>query len=76
MSGRERAAVETVRLHVNGADCEVRAGTLGALLLELGYGERRIATAVNGEFVPERARAHTMLAAGDHVEIVAPRQGG
>lgn len=76
MRGRERAASETVQVHVNGAVCDVRAGTLGALLLELGYGERRIATAVNGEFVPERARVETRLAPGDHIEIVAPRQGG
>ena len=32
--------------------------------------------AVNGAFVPRQARAATLLAEGDKVEIVAPRQGG
>jgi sulfur carrier protein len=49
---------------------------LAELLAELGYGLERIATARNGEFVPDRARASTPLAGGDRIEIVAPRHGG
>ncbi|MGE0700430.1 MAG: sulfur carrier protein ThiS [Hyphomicrobiaceae bacterium] len=66
----------TRRLVVNGEVSELTAVTLAALLEELGYGGRKVATALNGEFVPERERAATRLSAGDAVEIVAPRQGG
>lgn len=61
---------------VNGERTEVRADMLAGLLEELGYGLRKVATALNGDFVPEKARNTTRLAAGDAVEIVAPRQGG
>lgn len=61
---------------VNGAAMTVRAATLNGLLDELGYGDRRVATAVNGEFVSADARTACVLAAGDRIEVVAPRQGG
>lgn len=60
---------------VNGEPSPVRAATLADLLAALGIGGR-IATALNGDFVPERARESTRLKAGDRVEIVSPRQGG
>lgn len=63
-------------LIVNGDPTEVAASTLQALLVELGFGGMKVATAVNGDFVPERRRGETALNAGDKVEIVAPRQGG
>lgn len=65
-----------VTVHINGEPRETRAATLAALVDEGGYGEARIATAVNGNFVPARMRAATPLAADDRIEIVAPRQGG
>jgi thiamine biosynthesis protein ThiS len=37
---------------------------------------RRSTSAINGEFVPARAREATPLKDGDRIEIVAPRQGG
>ena len=65
-----------MRLVVNGVEREVAAETLAAALLRLDYGEARVATALNGEFVPARKRGETALREGDRVEIVAPRQGG
>jgi sulfur carrier protein len=41
-----------------------------------GYGEAIVATAVNGEFVPARARGEIHLRDGDRVEVLAPMQGG
>jgi sulfur carrier protein len=76
MSGRSGAGVETIRLTVNGETVEARTSSLAALMVELGYAGRKVATAVNGEFVAERARAATTLGAGDQIEIVAPRHGG
>lgn len=64
------------RLVVNGEPREVMSGSLAALLDELGYGGQKVATALNGEFVAERARGQTGVSPGDVVEIVAPRQGG
>jgi sulfur carrier protein len=65
-----------VRLVVNGVEQEIAAETLATALLRLDYGEAKVATALNGEFVPARKRGETALRDGDRVEIVAPRQGG
>ena len=65
-----------MRLIVNGVEQDVAADTLAAALRALEYVDAVVATALNGEFVPARARAVTPLAEGDRIEIVAPRQGG
>ena len=76
MATTERQAGAAIAITVNGAQVTSTASTLAQLLAELGYGESRIATAVNGEFVAAERRHATPLAAGDQIEIVAPRQGG
>ena len=63
-------------LIVNGEPRELAAGTLAEALRTLDYGEAKVATALNGEFVPARARGATPVKDGDRIEIVAPRQGG
>jgi sulfur carrier protein len=65
-----------MRIEVNGAPREVAARTLAEALEALGWGEARVATAVNGAFVPVAARADTALAPGDRIEVLAPMQGG
>ncbi|MEO1190998.1 MAG: sulfur carrier protein ThiS [Pseudomonadota bacterium] len=65
-----------LRLTVNGEAQAVAATTLKALLDELGYSEKRVATAVNGAFVRVGLRSETQLQPGDAVDIVAPMQGG
>ena len=65
-----------MKIMINGVGTEVRADTLAAVLDELGYGDARVATAVNETFVPAAARGQTALAPGYRIEIVAPRQGG
>jgi sulfur carrier protein len=69
-------AAPTRALVVNGAAIGSTAATLAELIADLGYGDGRVATARNGEFVAVRLRAETVLAEGDRIEIVAPRQGG
>lgn len=64
------------RIRLNGEPYETRAGTLAELLVEAGFGATKVATALNGAFVPESARARHPIAPGDRVEIVSPRQGG
>lgn len=65
-----------MKIIVNGQSLDVTATLLDAALAELGYGEARVATALNGEFVPAPARAGTRLGDGDRLEILAPMQGG
>lgn len=61
---------------VNGERVRTGSATLADLVAERGLSELRVATARNGDFVPERARADTPLLAGDRIEIVSPRHGG
>jgi sulfur carrier protein len=65
-----------MRIEVNGAPREVEPGTLAEAMEALGFGGMRVATAVNGAFVPAAARAATPLAPGDRIEVLAPMQGG
>ena len=51
-----------MRLVVNGVEQEIAADTLAAALRQLDYGEARVATALNGEFVPARKRGATSCA--------------
>ena len=61
---------------INGEKARTRARTLAELIVELGYGDAKVATARNGDFVPLRKRDVVELTGGDTIEIVAPRQGG
>ncbi|MEG6507564.1 sulfur carrier protein ThiS [Methyloligella sp. 2.7D] len=65
-----------MQIVVNGEPLTTEASDLGTLCAALGLGDAKIATARNGAFVPAEARGTTQLAAGDEIEIVAPRQGG
>jgi sulfur carrier protein len=65
-----------MRLVVNGVERELSATTLAAALAALDYGDAKVATALNGEFVPARVREATPVKEGDRIEILAPRQGG
>lgn len=65
-----------MRIEVNGRRLEVAAETLAALLRELDYDDRHVATALNQAFVRRSDRDAAPLREGDRVEIVSPRQGG
>lgn len=65
-----------MRIVVNGEAQDTRAQTLEELCAALGFADMKVATAVNGDFVPAPARAGTALSDDDRVEIVTPRQGG
>ena len=49
---------------------------IAALVDEQGFANVKVATAINGEFVPERMRTATSLRPGDRIEILTVRQGG
>ena len=65
-----------IELVVNGRKTDSEARTLAALVEERGLANAKVATAVNGQFVPEARRATMALDRGDRVEIVSARQGG
>ena len=63
-------------LVVNGENKAVRALTLDELIDELEMSDQRVATAVNGTFVPQTERSARTLVDGDAIEILTARQGG
>ncbi|MEM7777214.1 MAG: sulfur carrier protein ThiS [Pseudomonadota bacterium] len=65
-----------MRVIVNGNEEQTEARTLDGLLRELGYGTAKVATALNGQFVPAAERSNVQLDSGAKIEIVSPRQGG
>lgn len=65
-----------MKLQLNGTAIEIDATTLAEVLESQGYGVSRVATAVNGIFVPASARAEHGLQDGDAIEVLAPMQGG
>jgi len=65
-----------MKITINGVVREVLDGRLDQALLELGYCDGAIATAVNGQFIPKTQRLDTVLLDGDRIEVVAPMQGG
>lgn len=65
-----------MKITVNAKPHETSAQALGAVLQELGFAGKAIATAVNGQFIPRDARDGTVLKDGDQLEVLAPMQGG
>jgi sulfur carrier protein len=66
-----------MQIILNGAARDVSdQADLAAALLELGFADAVVATALNGQFVPAPARSATVLASGDQLEVLAPMQGG
>ena len=65
-----------MKISINGVAKDVTSTSLAAVLHEAGYGDARVATAVNGQFVPVGQRESCPIEASDKLEIVAPRQGG
>ncbi len=49
---------------------------LDQVLVECGYENPSIATALNGTFVHRELRTETKLTEGDRIEVVAPIEGG
>jgi sulfur carrier protein len=65
-----------MQIFVNGDRHDIEPATLALALDALGYGGKKIATAVNGRFVAAPARLKVELNDGDKIEVVAPMQGG
>ena len=61
---------------VNGEDKEISNTKLDEVLIELGYTGKKLATALNGNFVSIEERENTALSEGDKIEVLSPQQGG
>lgn len=64
-----------MKITVNGEKRDVTGPTVQDVLVEIGLTEARVATALNGAFLPLGMRG-TSVSDGDTLEIVAPMQGG
>ncbi len=65
-----------MKIQLNGASHNTEHNDLAALILTLGHEADKVATAVDGLFVPRTARAQTLLNEGCAVEVLAPMEGG
>ena len=61
---------------INGKNKNIISVNLTFALDELGYKCKKLATALNGEFVSVQSRDHTNLKEGDKLEVLSPQQGG
>lgn len=67
----------TITVHVNGESREIPGGlSLLGLLHELGINEKRVAVEWNRQIVRPDGWPHTMVAAGDEIEVVHFVGGG
>lgn len=66
-----------MHIQLNGAPFELEAGdTIAGLLARLDLSDKRVAVERNGEIAPASARAASLLAEGDRIEIVHFVGGG
>jgi len=66
-----------IQLSVNNEPHEIAADTLlSEALAHWGYGDNKIAVAINGEFVPRSTYSERLLQQGDLIDIVKPVGGG
>jgi len=65
-----------MKLTINGEPKDLEAATVADALAALDLAEARVATALNGQFVPADARSGAELSPGDTLEILSPMQGG
>lgn len=67
----------TIELSVNNESVSLTSKTLlNDALQQWGYGESKIAVAINGEFVPRSTYTERELLNGDQIDIVKPVGGG
>lgn len=65
-----------MNIMINGKNKNIISVNLTFALDELGYKGKKLATALNGEFVSVQSRDNTNLKEGDKLEVLSPQQGG
>lgn len=68
---------EQIEVSYNGVRQQISSGTSLAEAVALwGYGDKKIASAINGDFIARSQYATTLLNAQDTIDIVSPVGGG
>lgn len=66
-----------INISLNNEQQQLAAGILlSDALVQWGFGETKIAVAINGEFVPRSTYSSYELSEGDQIDIVKPVGGG
>ena len=66
-----------INISLNNEPKKIERNTLlSDALIQWGFGELKIAVAVNSEFVPRSTYTHCQLHDGDQIDIVKPVGGG
>lgn len=66
-----------ITISLNNETKEIAANIiLSDALVQWGFGETKIAVAINGEFVPRSTYHQHIILAGDQIDIVKPVGGG
>jgi sulfur carrier protein len=66
-----------INISLNNELKQVETNTpLNDALIQWGFGEAKIAVAINGEFVPRSTYSQREILAGDKIDIVKPVGGG
>lgn len=66
-----------INISLNNEPKQITANILlSDALVQWGFGEIKIAVAINGEFVPRSTYGERQLDAGDQIDIVKPVGGG
>ena len=65
-----------MNITLNGESRRLDGPSVQDALEQIGLGAAKVATALNGAFLPAASRATTTLKDGDALEVVAPMQGG
>lgn len=65
-----------MKITLNGEVRQLDGPSVQDVLAQINLAEARVATALNGDFLPAASRASTVLKDGDALEVVAPMQGG
>lgn len=64
-----------MKITLNGESRDLAGPTVKDALAQIGLAEARVATALNGAFLPAAQRDEP-LKDGDRLEVLAPMQGG
>lgn len=64
-----------MKITLNGEPRDLPGPTVKDALDQIGLGQAKVATALNGAFLPAGLRGE-ILKDGDTLEVVAPMQGG
>ncbi len=69
---------KTITMTLNGKAIEYKgnAPSVTTLLKKEGFADKKIAVAINGQFIPKSSYNEHIINENDDIEIVAPMQGG